>query len=1448
MGAGGATSARVRSGLDAFLSHGAERKILYWAGHGYDLGPLGYFLACEDSCTDGRFDPGRAIALTELVDRLLSPGASSHILLVVDIRLAAGKLPGALDRALSAGRERVGRARRDGGGGFAAVATCGLGAVAPGSRWVDWLEEALSVPEFVAGDRSRPFDPAAPYLPVPYLLEALDGAATASGIDEPDRLPSYREVRALPNDFLDNPYRAEPRRAEPTTAVLRDRSPWFGAERFGLEDDGGHPRRHFAGRQGSLDRVVRWMDTHPRGLLVVTGPPGSGKTALLGRLALTSLPAWRDGQRPELPSSALPRTGTIHAALSCRGRSLHSLTSALWQVLAGLDGMAPPPAGPATPDRCHRAVERLVGTSGSLNLLFDALDEALPEQAHEIARRLLNPLAALRGVRVVVATRPRPRRRATVQGAEESLTDALDQSVAPLVLGDDEEAGESIAGMVASVLAEAPAYHREEDRAWIARTVAARSRGSFLVARLAARYLARRRWAMTGTELARWMDEGRMDLGKRFGEEIGHLAGQRGAERVEEMLRPLAVVQEPGLARRGPWLALANALRDEGSSELTPADLHRIGIGAGGDLVARQLLPGGQDVSFHLAHPDYGPQLLRRAGLDPAEAHSKAVAALRERAAEGWRHADTYTLGLLGAHAAEAGPGHLRALFEDMEFLVRTDPAVMVPLASALARDCDGAALYARVGEAFRDLGVPERRALLRATAFVSHRETTYALLDRDEDFLPWQEYWTDQPPEPLEWRLPAPLGGAHTLSWTADPDEQRSGNRLVAGGRGEVLLLEPESGLRLLTRRTHGSERSRGETLAEVREVGAGPYRTTVARDDRAVHFWRSDARRPEYAYRWGGAVRTLAAVERGTETLVWAADGRHLWMWRRRHDSPDGQDEGLADIRVADTERLAALVLGRRVFLLAAGRRAVLHEVDLRVRGGRGLLRAGIDLGALAHPAVAACALDVPAPDGRRQGWLAVADGGRVSVWLCETDDRAGGAPLDASPVHVFASAARGLTFGRYGDVTLLAVQEGPTVRVLDPADPDREARFALTAPRIGALAFEPNGRGVLAVADGPHIRMLEVASALGTGRGLPGPGHEQRPQVALAEAGGEAPLLCRVRGNRVLASRPRRGAPASLPALALTHVDQVTAVRAARYAGGWVVVAAARRTVRLWLVSEELSVRAEHDLELGGDTGNMVTAWGLTVDASAGRVRLYAPDRQGVAYAELPLDGARGWRRGGAVPAGPRVCGVDARTMTDGTTWLAADLGHAILLWEHGDEGLTETRRIDLPGRGDTGPQTGRFTLGERYDPEKAKSVPLLAWADAGTVGLAGCTAPTDDRRTLPGDPRAITSLLFTGPPEHPLLLICDEHHAPAVWDVRAESWRGGAGERGVPGRGYPVRAVDAAREGGGLVVALQGDHRCDLIRLPEGLTGGGQARRPSESQHSPVRSPGTACRPS
>ncbi|MFD0314128.1 NACHT domain-containing protein [Streptomyces flavalbus] len=1425
------------TGLANFLAHGAERKILYWTGHGVHRTDQGYFLACSDSWASGEFAPERAVSLTGLVDRILRSDHETDTLLIIDACSSHTQLPAALRHALSLEQASVARARQTRQAGFAVIGTSGVDARIPEGRWVRWLEEALAKPDFVAPDHARPFEPSALYLPLPYLRDAVDAEAAASGLDEPEQRPGYTEVRSLPNSFLDNPHFQDSERRVYTPAVLVKRKPWVEAEQFGLEE-GSHLSRHFAGRHHALGRIVRWMDTHPKGLLAVTGLAGTGKTALLGRLAVTSALEPREALRSDLPPSTLPRTGTIHAALSCRGQSVHSLITALWDVLAHIEGMGPRPEGAVTPESCCTAVDQLVSRAGSLNLLFDALDEALPDQAHDIARHLLNPLSALPGVRLVVGTRPQPRRRTTAPTEEESLLDTLNQSVRPVVLGDDDEARRSIAGMALSVLAtEGSPYQgraRDDDRDWTARLIASHSHGSFLVARLTATELARRPRVVTEAELSSWMGSGGMDLHRRLHEEVGHLVSQRGAERAHEVLRALAVIQGNGLPPGKVWLSLANALRDEGGPELALGDLQRVCRTAGGGIIAAQRAPradGTVHTTYQLAHPSYGEFFLTGARLDTQTAHQKVVTALRARTGGDWSRADEYTVDYLGAHAAQTGRGELHALFEDVDFLLHTNPDVMLPLAATLARDCDGAALYGRVGGDFRQSPSPltaeallSRRALLRATAFVSHRDATYRALAGTDAFLPWQEYWTDMRPDPLEWRRAAPLGGARTLSWRAGTGaaELTAGDTLTAGGRGEILVLNPQSGTRLLTRRTRDATGERGSALTEVREVGAGPHWTTIARDDQAIYFWHSGSRLPDHVYHWGGAVRALAAAQRASETVVVAADGQRMWMWSWK-GGPRRHGTHLTDIRMMDAERLAALRMEPRLFVLVAGERARLFEVDRRTQGSRGLLPEGTDLGELGASAMAAAATAEPdhgpAPGqtgraGRQRGWIAVADGSRIHVWSCETDPDAPVAPPTVRLVRRLDSSARGLAFGRHGDTLLLAGYEEVAVRVWAVEDPRREASFQLTAPRDKALAFEPGGRGLLAAADGSDIRMIDVVPALASGHVTRRRPSNQNAAVALAGAADGPPLLCRTWADQVLVSRPDLGAPASAPVTALAHPKPVRAVDAVRVAGGWTVAAAGKRTVRTWRLAEDLSVVAQHDLTLGGDAGEEAPSLRLVVDPDAARVRLYVPDGGRVVHASLPADASRGWRTGEPVWAGLRCRGVDARAMRDGTHWLAADAGGELRLWSHDKDRPREEHHLDSV-------RPAGLVLGELYDPEDAESFPLLAWDDGG-VYVQDCSAGYDaPPERLPGELPKARSLVFAGPPERPVLLVSDDRMAPRVWDVRARTWLHAPG---VPWRGYAVHATAAAPDPEGLVVALQGNDRCDLIRLPHAFFAG------------------------
>ncbi|MFE4820567.1 AAA family ATPase [Streptomyces sp. NPDC056704] len=1422
----GSSRQHLWTGVEEFRAHGARRKILYWTGHGVDLGEKGYYLACRDSWAEGSFDGGRAIALTELVDCLLAPGVEAETLLVVDACSSHGHLPQALNRALSKDRETVGTAYREREHGFVVIGTSGVGRAIPEGRWVDWLDEALADPGVRMADYVRPLEPSALYLPVEYLREAVDQRAAASGLDQAEERPGYVEVHSLPNSFLHNPYYNEDDQPHRTAQLHGDDAePWLRTEHFGLED-GGDLEQIFAGRHGALSRLVRWLDTHSQGLLAVTGPAGSGKTALLGRLALMSVPKKCERLDPPPPPQVRPRPGTIHAVISCHGQSLVTLTRALWQVLTAFDEMAPLPEGATTTTTCLVAIDALVRSRGSLNVIFDGLDEAMPEQAHEIARHLLNPLARSRGVKVVVGTRPQPRQQAAYREPEETLLETLDQTAPALALDEDDETERDIARMVETVLATGSSWagvEAREERHRAAERIAEESGRLFLVARLMAAELVREHARISEEQLVERIRAGGAGLRERLAQEIRYL-GSAGALRAEELLRPLALVQGRGLlAARRPdrrlWLTLANCLRNPASEELTEGALSAVLKRAVGSVVTAQR-ESTEARSYRLAHPSYGAYLLESARLDPGEGHRRVVETLSAHDEADWDAAHPYVLRYLGAHAAQSGSRSLESLFADPHFLVRTDPDVMLPLVTPLLRESEGAALYARVADRFRfHTEVVERKAILRAAAFVSHRDGLYRMLLTRAGFLelPWRELWTDAPPEPLELRWPAPLGGARAIAWTTSD----GGQRISVGGQGEVVVQDARTGKRLLTRRTGDDRGVRRTALTEVRETGAGSRRVTVASDSGVLSFWVGPERTPAQAYQWGGAPHSLTLERCDDVVLAMAADGRMIWAWRwpYRERPADG---GLADVPGVAADRIALAALGGRRFLLVAHRGVTLWEVHPQAPHGSGLLGDSWVLSGEGAPAYATAAL----PDGESRTWLAVADGQTATVWRLSAPvgtlapgSSSARRPPDWEETLTVDTTARGITLGHLADQPLIALHEGATIRVRGILDTALACSFELSSPREPeALAFDPAGSGLLAAGDGPDVRLLDVASALRAVRRARRRGHYQRALVALAASGEpDGPtLLCQVWGGDVLVGLQPESRPGAGVQTLLHHEESVAAVRALWHHDHWIVAVAAGRQVRIWRLSAQLDERKQDNpLELEDDPGVPVPGLGLTSAGDA--VRLFVPERGEVTCWEIPREtaGARaGRRRAGAVYAGVTVMWSCASAMRDGRTWLVTHAGDGFRLWESTPDGLAAASGILGAGT-----VTVDAVLGEYHVDEQ--SVPLVAWAEGERVRIAEWTGrrwkPTDLTVPRPGP----AALRFSGTPDRPLLLVCGGTHTLSVWDMRNGVW---VDELAVPYRGFDVETADAVSTApaGGITLALQGSRRCDLIEVrPDAL---------------------------
>ncbi|MFI7175715.1 hypothetical protein [Streptomyces spororaveus] len=200
---------------------------------------------------------------------------------------------------------------------------------------------------------------------------------------------------------------------------------------------------YFHGRTLQRDQILRWLATATNGALVVTGPAGAGKSALLGHVLLYTSTRLRDiltrhGHLTPLPPGT-PRPDdpfnlTVHLAGLTPARTLHLIAQA-----AGLPDLAQQSAEGRPPaDLTTRLLTALRARDKPLTLLFDALDEA--EQPLVIADQILRPLAALPQVRLVVGTR-----RSTREGPDQPApydTDLLEAlHPRPAATGNAQEAG-----------------------------------------------------------------------------------------------------------------------------------------------------------------------------------------------------------------------------------------------------------------------------------------------------------------------------------------------------------------------------------------------------------------------------------------------------------------------------------------------------------------------------------------------------------------------------------------------------------------------------------------------------------------------------------------------------------------------------------------------------------------------------------------------------------------------------------------------------------------------------------------------------------------------------------------------------------------------------------------------------------------------------------------------
>jgi WD40 repeat protein len=425
----------------------------------------------------------------------------------------------------------------------------------------------------------------------------------------------------------------------------------------------------FRGRAKALKEIVGWLDRAEtdRRVLLVTGSPGVGKSAVLGRIVTTADP----GLRVELPAAdpAVRATpGSVACAVHAKGKTALEVATEIARA-----------ASAALPDRLDDLVpavrEALADRDGvRFNLVIDALDEASsPAEARLIVREIASPLVedcADVGAQVVIGSR-----RADGDG------DLLRAFANPTVLIDldlpeyfqlDDLAGYVLATVQLSG-AERPdnPYADDEVATPVAERIAELSDRNFLIAGLTA--LSHGLHDTTAVQPGDLSFTPKVsDALRAYLRRLPPIAGIPAAT----VLTGLAFAEAPGLPI-GLWTLAVKALTGQ---EVAARDLAAFAQSSAANFLVES---SGHDSgrAFRLFHQALNEALLadrHQHSLFVDDEHALTRAFIDHGREVGWAAAPRYLLRSLPTHADWAGL--LDELLTDDDYLLHADLLRLVPL------------------------------------------------------------------------------------------------------------------------------------------------------------------------------------------------------------------------------------------------------------------------------------------------------------------------------------------------------------------------------------------------------------------------------------------------------------------------------------------------------------------------------------------------------------------------------------------------------------------------------------------------------------------------------------------------------------------------------------------------------------------------------------------------